>query len=130
MRKYLFVLSLICSLGVLSITADAAPKKSVQKAKGGFTTGLIAGAEVSGSAETITGVSVSCGSAACTVALYDADLAAGAAANANGVFEINAAANTTAFVDLSAMPVRVLNGITAQSNGTADTLIVYTEQSP
>lgn len=125
MYKNLLLLGLLV-IGV-STMADAAPRPELQKAKGGFKTSLAAGVKVSGSAEQITGVSVSCGGSACEVALYDSD--EDGVTNSEGVFELGAAANTTRFIDLSDRPIRTKNGVMAQSDGNESALVVYTTQA-
>lgn len=108
-------------------SAFAAERPATQKAFRGFVTSVDAGVLVSGSAQTITGITVSCGSTACIVSVYDDGDAIGNA-NADGVFETGAAANTTVYHDLSNRPIRTASGVSVAGSSAVNAVVIYTEQ--
>ena len=113
-------------------TVVAAEHKSQQRAFGGITasgTGDGTVTIVSGSAQLITGLSVSCGSSACVFGVYDSSTEENLSLTADGRFELPAAANTGAYVDLSAAPIRTTEGVTVVLSGTANAGVVYVEQA-
>lgn len=104
----------------------AAEKDDLQKILGGFRTADVV---ASGSAQEITGFGVDCGGTACNAAVYDGD-GLEDATDANGVFEISAAANATAYVDLTGTPIRTTTGVVVIVDNNVDAAAVYTAQSP
>ena len=122
MKTLLLVVGLVVGL---ASSADAAERDKLQRAVGGFQT---ADAVVIGSSQNMTGVDIDCGGTACTASLYDGT-ATGDMTNANGRFEISAAANGTTHIDLMDAPIRFLNGIVLNVDANVDAVVVYTEQA-
>ena len=131
MKTLLLVVGLVVGM---TAVASAAEQKGYQQAKGGFITGGVNAAltettQVSGSSEEVTGIAITCGSSACAMGLYDDtgnndDLFVAA----DGKAEIGAAANTTAYLDLSDRPIRFTTGVQAYLRGTTNGGVVYTSQ--
>lgn len=120
-------LILIGLLLLFSGNLFAAERDEYQKARGGFTTSVDPGVLVSGSAEVVTGISVSCGSSACVASFYN-DSDAISLANSDGFFETGAAANTTVYHDFSDRPIRTTNGVSVSGSSAVNAVVVYTEQ--
>ena len=124
-------------LGALP-SAFAAEDRPLQKARNGFVGSSLRGSAaggftaVSGSAELVTGVTLTCGSSACAMGLYDdAGINDSLLPDSFGRFEMGAAANTTVYVDLNAAPIRFTTGVMAYNQGAVGLNggAVYTEQS-
>ena len=122
MKTLLLVVGLVVGLAGSVFAAEA---KDLQRAVGGFITAT--SSVVIGSAQQVTGFLLDCGGTACAAALYDGDSADDVTA-ANGRFEVSAAANGFAYVDLSDAPIRFTTGVFAALDGNADAVVVYTSQ--
>ena len=77
-----------------------------------------------GAAGKVAGVSIDCGASACTASLYDGDETSDMT-NANGRFEISAAANDAEFIDLRELPIQFNTGIVLNVDGNQDAVVVY-----
>lgn len=111
----------------LAGTAQAAEQPEVLKAQGGLLTTLTDSRQVVGASAVITGVAGHCGATACVVGLYDED-DIDEVTSADGVLEIGAAANTSFARDFPTTPIRLTQGLVAQSNGHESGVVVYTQQ--
>ena len=127
MRLLVAVGVFVCSVGPSVFAAEGT---ETQQARGGFVASGTAPVEVSGSAELVTGVALSCGATACQLGLYD-DTGTNddALADVDGRFEIPAAANAGAYVDLSDRPIRFRTGVMAVLQGSGNGAAIYTEQA-
>lgn len=122
MKKTILMLVGVLSL-VLASTVFAAETPKRQKALGGFRT---ASGSISGAA-TVTGIGIDCGGSACTGSIYSASETQ-SPSNARGRFEISAAANATAYVNIDP-PLRLKDGVYVVVDTNVDALIVYAESA-
>ena len=121
------VLALCLVVGMAS--AHAAEKTVLQRTRGTATTTLGDGQVISGSAEWITGINLTCSATACTGAIYDTDETTDAPTNALLLFEMPAAANASTYVNFIGAPIRATTGVRAYLDTNALSITVYTEQS-